>query len=100
MQRQYDTGVRRGSVPVLSKTMESTCAMRSSTRAFPEKHWRRASIRCAVPSANGAASASAQGHATINTEVNAFSPRRIAAKHQNNAAPIAIAMTIYVKRRL
>ncbi len=55
----------------------------------------RASNRCAVPSANGAASASAHGHATISTEVNALSAPADRRRHTNHkiAAPTAIAMT-------
>ena len=62
--------------------------MRSRTSAFLRKTCIRASSRCAVPSANGAASASAHGHATISTEVNALSPRPASpAATQNTAAP-------------
>jgi hypothetical protein len=60
------------SVPVLSKTMVSTPAMRSMTSAFFKKIFSRASSRCAVPCVSGAASASAHGQATIKTDVKAF----------------------------
>ena len=88
------------SVPVLSNTTASTRASVSSTYGFFRKTLRRASTRCAVPKANGAASASAHGHATISTDVNAFSAIAGFTKAQNAAAPTAITITSLVNRWL
>ncbi len=54
--------------------------MRSMTSALRRKIFSRASSRCTVPCVSGAASASAHGHATIKTEVNAFSDLPVAEK--------------------
>ena len=88
------------SVPVLSKTIVSTSAMRSMTSALFRKIFSRARIRCAVPCVSGAASASAHGHATISTETKALSAFDASAKIQNTAAASATPMTSRVKRLL
>ena len=53
-----------------------------------------------MPRVNGAASASAQGHATMSTEVNDFTARAGSTNAQNTAAPVAMARMIQVNRGL
>ncbi|MBI2927121.1 MAG: hypothetical protein HYY24_15605 [Verrucomicrobia bacterium] len=53
-----------------------------------------------MPRANGAASARAQGHATINTDVKALTDKDGSKTAQTKADPKAIPITILVNRRL
>jgi hypothetical protein len=72
----------------------------STTFVLRRNTWNLPSQRWAVPRAKGALSASAQGQATINTDVNARMARETSCDHHQAPAAKANVMTASVKPRL